>query len=90
MIASKDIKPITDLKRRTKEVLKELHEHKRPVILTLNGRPDSVLVDLETYEKQIQLANLSKMLQEGEQDIKAGKLRSAREFLKGFKHERSV
>jgi prevent-host-death family protein len=85
MIASKDIKPITDLKRNTKGVLEELHRHKRPVILTLNGRPDSVLIDIETYENQIQVANLSKLLQEGEMDARSGKVSSARDFLQTFK-----
>jgi|SaaInlStandDraft_1057018.scaffolds.fasta_scaffold26063_2 prevent-host-death family protein len=88
MIASKDIKPITDLKRNTKAVLDELHSHKRPVILTLKGRPNSVIIDIETYEKQVSVANLSRMLQEGEQDIREGDVRSAKTFLKKFKNEK--
>ena len=55
-----DIRSITDLKRNTREILDHLHESGRPVILTVNGRADSVLLDVPAYEKLLQAGNLSR------------------------------
>ena len=35
---SEDIRSVTDLKRKTKEILSQVHRTKRPVVLTLNGK----------------------------------------------------
>ena len=48
---SEDIRSVTDLKRHTRDILDHLHATGRPVILTVNGRADSVLLDVRAYEK---------------------------------------
>ena len=45
-----DIKPISYLKSRSAEVLKQINETHRPVIITQNGEPRAVLQDPESYE----------------------------------------
>jgi prevent-host-death family protein len=52
MSVSWPIHPISDLRYKTKEILKRLKE--RPVILTQHGRPQAVLVDYESYRQMAQ------------------------------------
>ena len=87
---SEDIRSITDLKRKTKEILNQVHRTKRPVVLTLNGKADAVLMDPTTYEKHLKASNLARFLARAEQDVAGGGTRSMRVFLKKFKHARKI
>jgi prevent-host-death family protein len=78
---SEDIRSVTDLKRSTREILDHLHATGRPVILTVNGRADSVLIDVRVYEKHLRAGNLAKAIAPAERDIKKGRTRPARDFL---------
>jgi prevent-host-death family protein len=46
----KDIHSLTDFKRRTSELLKDLQRTNRPIVLTVNGRPAVVVQDAEAYQ----------------------------------------
>lgn len=87
---SEDIRSVTDLKRNTRGILDHLHTTGRPVILTVNGKADSVLLDVHVYEKHLHAANLAKLLAPAEQNIAAGRTRPARAFLKEFKHAKKI
>jgi len=87
---SEDIRSVTDLKRKTKEILSQLHRTRRPVVLTVNGKADAVLMDTKTYEKHVKAANMARLLPRAEEDVAAGRTRSMRSFLKEFKHARKV
>ena len=43
-----DIVSVTDLKRRTKSVIEHVHGTRRPVVITVNGRADVVLMSAKT------------------------------------------
>ena len=87
---TEDIRSVTDLKRHTREILDHIHETGRPVVLTVNGRADSVLIDAKVYEKQLKAMNLSRLLFEAEAQIDAGQTRPARAFLGEFKNARKI
>ncbi len=87
---SEDIRSVTDLKRKTREILDHLHTTGRPVILTVNGRADSVLLDVRVYEKHLQAANLVKLIAPAEQDVEGGRTRSARDFVREFKRAKKI
>ena len=85
MSPSEDIRSVTDLKRNTRDILDHLHATGRPVILTVNGKADSVLLDVRVYEKHLQAGNLAKLLAPAERDVESGRTRPARTFLKECK-----
>ena len=87
---SEDIRSVTDLKRKTKEILSQVHRTKRPVVLTVNGKADAILMDTKTYEKHLKAGNMARLLAVGEDDVAAGRTRPIRAFLKDFKHARKV
>jgi prevent-host-death family protein len=56
----KDIHSLTDFKRRTSELVAQLQETKRPVVLTVNGRSAVVVQDAEAYQELVDNAELWK------------------------------
>ena len=76
MNISKDIKPITYLKSRAADLLKQINETHRPVIITQNGEPRAVLQDPESYENMRNAIGILKLISQGEEDIKEGKVKS--------------
>jgi prevent-host-death family protein len=87
---SEDIRSVTDLKRNTRQILDHLHATGRPVILTVNGRADSVLLDVRVYEMHLQAGNLAKLLAPAEREVESGQTRPARDFLKEFKRAKKI
>jgi prevent-host-death family protein len=79
MNISRDIKPVTYLKSRTSELLKQINETHRPVVITQNGEPRAVLQDPESYENMRNTIGLLKLISLGEKDIKDGKSKSQEE-----------
>ncbi|MBL6957093.1 MAG: type II toxin-antitoxin system Phd/YefM family antitoxin [Chlorobium phaeobacteroides] len=79
MHITNDIKPITYLKAKAADLLDQINETHRPVIITQNGEPRAVLQDPKSYEDMRNALGLLKMLAIGEEDIRKGNLRSQEE-----------
>ena len=75
MNITSDIKPITYLKSRAADVLQQINETHRPVIITQNGEPRAVLQDPESYENMRNAIGILKLMSQGEADVKQGKLK---------------
>jgi len=76
---SRDIKPVTYLKARASDLLRQINETHRPVVITQNGEPRAVLQDPESYENMRNAIGLLKLISLGEKDIKDGKSKSQKE-----------
>ncbi len=83
---AEDIKSASQLKKHQKEIFEQLRKSGRPVVITTNGKPDVVLMDVKTFERNLRIWNLTMLLAEAEEDIRKGRTRSARSFLKTFRH----
>ena len=68
-----DIKPVTYLKSRAADLLKQINDTHRPVIITQNGEPKAVLQDPQSYENMRNAIGILKLLSQGETDIRNGK-----------------
>jgi prevent-host-death family protein len=87
---TEDIRSITDLKRNTNSVLDQIHKTKRPVVLTVNGKAEAVILDAKEYEKITRAFTLLKLLVPAEEDINAGRYREAKDFFKEFKRAKKI
>jgi prevent-host-death family protein len=76
MKMSSDIKPVTYLKAKAADLLDQINETHRPVIITQNGEPKAVLQDPQSYENMRNALGMLKLLSQGEEDIKKGKTTS--------------
>jgi prevent-host-death family protein len=83
---SEDIKSVSELKKKTNEIFRQMHSTGRPVIVTVNGKPDAVLIEVKVFEKKLKSLNLGMSLAEAEADLKEGRVRKARSFLKELKN----
>jgi prevent-host-death family protein len=79
MKITRDIKPVTYLKSRTKELLEQINETRSPVIITQNGEPRAVLQDPKSYEEMRNVIGLLKLVAQGEEDIRKGRTRPQQE-----------
>jgi prevent-host-death family protein len=87
---SEDIRSVTDLKRNTRGILNHLHQTGRPVVLTVNGKADAVLMNAKSYELYLSAVNLARELVSAEKDVTSHRVRPVRAFLKEFKRERQI
>jgi len=76
MNITSDIKPITYLKNRAADVLQQINETHRPVIITQNGEPRAVLQDPVSYENMRNAIGILKLMSQGEDDITQGNTKS--------------
>ncbi|MEI6702887.1 MAG: type II toxin-antitoxin system Phd/YefM family antitoxin [Deltaproteobacteria bacterium] len=71
---TEDIQPITYLKGNAAHLLQQVNETRRPVIITQNGLARAVLQDTASYESMRNAIALLKLMVQGEDDIRTGRL----------------
>ena len=57
MDITKDIQPLTDFKRNTTELLRQMKETGQPIVLTINGRAELVVQDAGSYQRLLELVD---------------------------------
>ncbi|PJC72527.1 MAG: type II toxin-antitoxin system Phd/YefM family antitoxin [Syntrophobacterales bacterium CG_4_8_14_3_um_filter_49_14] len=82
MNISTDIKPVTYLKAKAADLLKQINETHRPVIITQNGEPRAVLQDPKSYENMRNAIGMLKLISQGEGDIRNGRVKSQENVFK--------
>ena len=87
---TEDVKTVSEVKQNLRAVLSQVKDTGRPVVVTVNGKPDAVLIDVETYERKLKSLNLVGLLAEGEGDIRQGRTRTASTFLKELKRAKKI
>lgn len=50
----KDIHPLTDFRRNSRKYLSRMKESGRPVVLTLNGKAEMVVQDVDSYQRLLE------------------------------------
>lgn len=79
---STQIKPISYLKANAADVLEELNEHRKPLIITQNGEAKAVLQDVASYEETQETMALLKILALGNKQIEQGKVKPVADVVK--------
>lgn len=75
-----DIRPVTYLKSRAADLLKQVNETQRPVIITQNGEPKAVLQDPQSFENMRNAIGILKLIALGEEDVRMGSTLSQEEM----------
>ena len=73
---------LTDFQRNAGHLIENLNETQEPLLLTINGEVQAVLIDPVTYqqaEEQLERTRLAAAVREGEQAIREGRTRPAEE-----------
>jgi len=77
-----DIKPVTYLKSKAADLLKQINQTHRPVIITQNGEPRAVLQDPKSYENMRNAIGLLKLISQGETDVRNGRVKAQEKVFK--------
>lgn len=87
---TEDIKSVSEFKKRIREVFSQVHRTGRPVVITVNGRPDVVVLDAAVFERKLSALNLRALLAAGESDIATGHTRSARAAVRALRRAKKI
>lgn len=74
MKLTEDIKPVTYMKTRAAELLREVKRSRRPVVITQHGEAQAVVMDVATYEALRDATLLLQLTAQGEADVQAGRV----------------
>jgi prevent-host-death family protein len=84
------IKPISYLKANAADVLQELEENRRPLIITQNGEAKAVIQDVASYEETQETLALLKILALGSRQVERGELTPVSEVVKRLRSRAST
>jgi prevent-host-death family protein len=90
---TKDIQSLTTFRRQSKQFLKQLKKSKRPVVLTVNGKAAAIVQDAKAYQRLLDIAaraDEEEAIRQGLEDVKAGRIRPAREFFAEFEAKHGI
>lgn len=76
MDLSRDVEPVTALKRSAADLIARATDRHSPIVITQNGRPTAVLQDVRSYQRQQRALHLLKLLAQGDQDHRAGRIQA--------------
>lgn len=78
MKLSESVKPISYLKSHTAEVLRNVSEEQRTVVITQHGEARAVLQDIASYEQTQESLALLKMLAQSSKSVQEGRSKPLR------------
>ncbi|MDT8448081.1 MAG: type II toxin-antitoxin system Phd/YefM family antitoxin [bacterium] len=87
MKLSEDIRPISYVKAHAAELLKDLIEHPRTLVITQKGEAKAVLQDVASYERTQASLALLRRLAEGQKELEAGNHRPADEVFSDLRRD---
>ena len=81
------IRPSADLRNRYSEISRQCRENREAVIITVNGRGDTVSLGYEQYQQMKAKIELLEMLGEAEDDVRAGRVAPMQETFDSLRAE---
>ena len=82
-----NIRPSSDLRNKYVEISEWCHYYMEPIYITKNGQGDLVVMSIEAYEGLVGKFELHKLLDEGMEAVRHGKVRPFRDVLRDIDEE---
>ena len=79
MTFRESIRPSADLRNHYNEISRQCRENKEAVIVTVNGRGDTVSIAYDEYRRMKARIELLEILAEAEEDVKFGRVAPVQE-----------
>lgn len=86
---STQIKPISYVKANAAELLERITKEREPIIITQNGEARAVLMDIHSYEEQLETLNLLKAYAASQPDAQTGEVYSVDEAVAELRRRRA-
>ena len=87
---TKDIQPLTTFRNNSVKMMQRLKKTKRPIILTVNGKPEAVVQDAAAYQRLLDIAaeaDVNEAIRQGLEDVREGRTRPAKEVFEEMRHK---
>ncbi len=75
----RDIRPLSDFRANAAEMIEQVRESGRPLVLTQRGHSAAVILDVAEYERLLDEIELLRDIRTAERQLKAGRTLSNRE-----------
>ncbi len=76
------IRSLNDLTGNPKKVISHLRRSRKPVLLTKNGKPQVMLLDIQKLPKKKKVSELERLIEEAEADVAAGRIEDCDQYIK--------
>lgn len=93
MKLSRDIQSLSVFKRDTAKFRRQLKKTKEPIILTVNGKADMVVIDAESYEEFLvekDRLDMIASINRGIDDMRAGRTKPAEQVFREFEEKYGI
>ena len=90
---TKDIQPLTTFRNNSVKFMKRLKKPRRPIILTVNGKPEAVVQSAAEYQRLLDLAaaaDVSEGIRQGLEDMRKGRTRPADEVFEEMRRKYAI
>jgi prevent-host-death family protein len=84
---------LTTFPRRSGDLMKQLKKSKRPLVLTVNGRPAAVVQDAAAYQRLLDIAasaDTDEAIRHGLDDVSNRRTSPAREAFAGIRRKHDI
>ena len=86
---STHIKPISYLKAKAADIVRQLAEQREPLVITQNGEAKMVIQDVASFEETQETMALLKILALGNRQIEEGKVVMAADVIKRLRQKKA-
>lgn len=83
----RDIQSLSVFKRDTAKFRRQLKKTKQPIVLTVNGKADMVVIDAESYDEYLrekEILDLAANVNRGFEDLRSGRTMPAEQVFNEF------
>ena len=87
---TKDIQPLTTFRNKSVKFMKRLKKTPRPIILTVNGKPEAVVQSAAEYQRRLDIAvsaDVNEGIRQGLEDMREGRTRPADEVFEEMRRK---
>ncbi|MEL7609630.1 MAG: type II toxin-antitoxin system Phd/YefM family antitoxin [Bacillota bacterium] len=81
------IRPSADLRNHYSDISKACRETRQPVFITVNGRGDTAVLNLQEYRQMAAELELLRMLADSDEDVAAGRVAPMQETFDGIRQQ---
>ena len=87
---TEDIRTLAELRAEPLAIVKQARQTGRPVVVMNKGKADVIVMDAASFERQLKVANLARLLAEGEAGVRAGRTKPVREFYDELRRDTKI
>ena len=85
MVPSEAIKPISYLKAHASEIIRDVSNNQKTMIITQNGEAKAALIDIKEYEQTQESIAMLKLIAQGKRNIVEGKFRPVKDAFRDLR-----